>query len=246
MLLVAHSVLFGSGAALIDTPIDPAAPNDAALPRKLRRDGDQPQNFALLLADAFEPPFDAASFDTVVTPWFVDVAAEDFRDVVGLVSHLLRPGGRWLNDGPLLYKTSCFDLRFSRQEVLELLELAGFRVDAQAATEVTYLHSPDSAHARTECVLTFSASKLAGPAMEDAASLPRWVILRHLKVPAFVQSVPSGPPVLAKVLSLVDGARSITDIAETMAQALQPSPGMTVIDIVSALLLKAHRDLRGG
>ncbi|HEY6080166.1 MAG TPA: hypothetical protein VIW29_15235 [Polyangiaceae bacterium] len=246
VLLVAHSALFGSGAALIETPIDPAGPNDAALPRELRRDGNQPKNFALLLADAFEPPFEAATFDTVVTPWFIDVAAEDFRDVLGLVSYLLRPGGRWLNDGPLLYETSSFDLRFSRQEVLELLELAGFRVDAHTASEMTYLRSPASAHARTESVLTFSAGKLASPASDGGAPVPSWVILRHLKVPAFVQSVPSGPPVVAKVLSLVDGARSITDIAEIIAQLLQPPPGMTVVDIVSGLLLNAYRDLRRG
>lgn len=246
VLLVAHAVLFGSGAALVETPIDPAAPKDAALPRDLHREGDPPQNFALLLGDAFEPPFAAASFDTVITPWFIDVATEDFRDVIGLVSYLLRPGGRWLNDGALLYKTSNFDRRFSSQEVLELLELAAFRVDAHSAAEVSYLHSPDSAHARTEGVLTFSATKLAGPVADPDAPVPSWVILRYLSVPAFVRPLPSASPVVARVLSLVDGARSINDIADSVVQLLQPPPGMAVVDIVGALLLQAYRDLHGG
>ncbi len=242
VLLVAQAVLLGSGAALVETPIDPASPSHAALPRELRREGDPPQQFALLLADAFEPPFAEASFDTIVTPWFIDVAAEDFRDVIGLISHLLRPGGRWLNDGALLYKTSSFDLRFSQQEVLELLELAGFAVSAHTTEEVTYLHSPDSAHARTERVLSFSATKLASPVAREVASVPAWVILRHLKVPPFVRSIASAAPLVTQVLSLVDGTRSINEMADAIQQQLDPPPGMTIVDIVSALLLKAHQD----
>lgn len=244
VLLVAHEVLFAGGLTLVETPIDPAAPDMAALPRRLEREGDEPRRFACVLANAFEPPFADGSFDTIVTPWFIDVAAEDFRDVLALVARLLRPGGRWLNDGPLLYKTSSFDLRYSQYEVLELLRLAGFRVDQQTATEARYLRSPDSAHARTETVLSFCATKQQ-PVAEDAfEATPNWIVLRHLSVPAFVRGAASGPPVVAQILSLVDGSRCINDIAAIVQQAMQPPPGMTIVDIVSGLLLQAYRAQR--
>ena len=241
VLLVAHAVLFEDGVSLVETPIDPGTPEQAALVRQLRRQGEPPEGFALVFADAFEPPFAEASFDTVITPWFIDVAAEDARDVIALVSHLLRPGGRWLNDGPLLYQTPNFALRYSRQELFELLKLAGFRIDLHTLTEVPYLRSPDSAHARTESVLSFGAIKEPSAVAEDAAETPNWVLLPHLRVPSFPHSAPSGPPVLARVLSLVDGSRSIHEIAEAMEPELQAPPGMTLVDVVGALLLQSYR-----
>jgi hypothetical protein len=244
VLLVAHAVLFESGLSLVETPIDPETPAQTALVRQLRRQGEPPQAFALVLADAFEAPFAEASFDTVVTPWFIDVAAEDARDVIALVSHLLRPGGRWLNDGPLLYRSSNFALRYSRQELFELLKLAGFHVDLHTLTDVPYLRSPDSAHARTESVLSFSATKQLSAVVEDVAETPNWVFLPHLPVPSFPRSVPSELPVLARVLSLVDGLRSIVEIAETMEPELEAPPGMTLVDIVGALLLQSYRQSR--
>jgi len=246
VLLVAHSVLFGDGLALVETPIDPAGPDVAAVPRRLQREGDPPRDFACVLADAFEPPFAEASFDTIVTPWFIDIAAEDFRDVVGLVSVLLREGGRWLNDGPLLYKSSSYDLRYSQAEVLELLSLGGFRIDAHTSAEVPYLHSPDSAHARTERVLSFCATKADGAVAEVDAATPRWVLLRHLSIPAFVGSVPSGPPLVAKILGLVDGSRCINEITELVEELVRPPPGMASVDIVGGLLLQAYRDRAHG
>jgi hypothetical protein len=244
VLLVSDAVLFGNGLSLVETPIDPGGPDVAAVTRRLQREGEPPPRFACVLADAFEPPFAEASFDTVVTPWFIDVAAEDFRDVIGLVSELLPAGGRWLNDGALLYKTSSYDLRYSPEEVLELLELGGFRIDLCATAEISYLHSPDSAHARTESVLSFCATKQDGPVEEADAATPRWVLLRHLSVPAFVRSVPNGPPLVAKILSLVDGSRCINEITDLVEAMVEPPPGMASVDIVGGLLLQAYRDQR--
>jgi hypothetical protein len=242
LILVAHAVLFDEGLKLVETPIDPASPEVSAVPRELRRTGDPPRNFACLLADAFEPPFADGSFDTIVTPWFIDVAADDFRDVIGLVSQLLGPRGRWLNDGALLYKTSNFDLRYSQQEVLELVQLAGFHIDAQAATEVAYLHSPDSGHARTESVLSFSATKGNAAVEEAGVTTPNWILLRHLNVPAFPRAAPNAPSLVAKILNLADGSRCINEIAAAMEEQVEPPPGMTIDDIVSGLLLQAYRD----
>lgn len=241
-LLVAHAVLFADGLALVETPVDPASAEVAAVPRSLQRPSAPPRRFACVLADAFEPPFEEHSFDTIVTPWFVDVVADDFRDVLGLVSELLRPGGRWLNDGALLYQTSSYDLRYSQREVLELLELGGFRIEAQTSAEVSYLHSPDSAHARTESVLCFCATKHDGPVQEVDAATPRWVLLRHLSVPVFVRSTPSGPSLLATILGLVDGSRCVNEITDLVEAMVQPPSGMTSGDIVAGLLLQAYRN----
>jgi hypothetical protein len=37
-------------------------------------------NFYLLLGDATQPPLKQDAFDTVLTPWYVDIISQDFLD----------------------------------------------------------------------------------------------------------------------------------------------------------------------
>ncbi len=57
----------------------------------------------LVAADALQPPFADGAFDTVVTPWFVDIIGEPFARVAARVNLLLKPGGRWINCGSLAF-----------------------------------------------------------------------------------------------------------------------------------------------
>ena len=59
--------------------------------------------FHFFLANGLAPPFAGETFDTVVTPWFIDRVPTDLPAFLATVRRLLRPGGRWLNHGPLLY-----------------------------------------------------------------------------------------------------------------------------------------------
>ena len=57
----------------------------------------------LVAADALQAPFADGVFDTVVTPWFIDIIGEPFARVAARVNLPLKPGGRWINTGSLAF-----------------------------------------------------------------------------------------------------------------------------------------------
>lgn len=116
--------------------------------------------FHLVLANGLEPPFEEASFDTVITPWFIDVASTDLRSLLVTIRRLLAPRGRWLNVGPLVYAHRVpFENRFTAQEVVELARAAGFDVGPPRLATVPYALSPLNGRGRLERTLAFAATK---------------------------------------------------------------------------------------
>jgi len=246
LLLGAHEVMFGSGVQLVELPIDPTSASVAAVPRALVRPGAPPDGVVLLLADAFDPPFAKGTFSTVITPWFIDVASEDFREVLAVVHHLLVPGGRWINQGPLLYPTTSFARRHTKEEIVELLTLSGFNVEHQSTEPTTYLRSPASGHARLEGVFGFVATKGTPPPQATGASeTPAWIILPHLPVPIFpgLASFRAIHPAFQHVQSLVDGERSLSEIALELESRVQLPPHVSPVDVTGALLLKVYQEV---
>jgi carnosine N-methyltransferase len=106
------------------------------------------------------PPFADESFDTVVTPWFIDRVPPDLAAFMGTVRNLLRPGGRWLNQGPLVYPEHMpFEKRYAREELFELARAAGLVVGDWSRTSQHYLVSPLSGNGKIESVLSFVAKR---------------------------------------------------------------------------------------
>lgn len=121
------------------------------------------EDFQFLLADGLNPPLTSASFDTVVTPWFIDQVPQKLPEFVATLRRLLRPGGRWLNQGPLIYPDSLpFERRYCREELFELLARGGFEIGTWSVDSRPYLVSPLSGAGKIESVLTFIASSTAG------------------------------------------------------------------------------------
>ncbi len=119
-----------------------------------------PDAFHCLFADGLEPPFADESFDTVVTPWFIDQVPRDLPAFIGHVRRLLKPGGRWLNQGPLIYpEGTAFERRFSRDELFDLARRAGLEVGPWSVASRPYLVSPLSGSGRAESILTFVANR---------------------------------------------------------------------------------------
>ena len=81
----------------------------------------------LVAADALQPPFADGAFDTVVTPWFIDIIGEPFARVAARINLLLKPGGRWINFGSLAFSRAAHAERISLEEVRELLPQVGIR-----------------------------------------------------------------------------------------------------------------------
>jgi SAM-dependent methyltransferase len=120
------------------------------------------QRFHFLFANGLEPPFLDETFDTIVTPWFIDRVPTDLEAFMGKLRRMLRPGGRWINQGPLAYPMDTpVSRRFAREEILALSERAGLRVREWSRQSRPYLVSPLTGAGKVEAILTFEAVREA-------------------------------------------------------------------------------------
>ena len=180
----------------------------------------------LVAADALQPPFADGVFDTVVTPWFIDIIGEPFTRVAARVNLQLRPGGRWINFGSLAFARATHAERVCLEEVTELLPRSGFADLVVREGSMPYMRSPASRHARIESTVTWVANKVGAPAEAPRARvLPEWLLQPDKPVPrtpAFeLQAISSR--VHAFLLALINGERSMRDMARVLVeQRLMP------------------------
>jgi hypothetical protein len=119
-----------------------------------------PEAFRCVFADGVAPPFAPESFDTVVTPWFIDQVVRDLPAFLSRLRQLLRPGGRWLNQGPLVYPEQVpFERRYAREELFDLASAAGLLVGGWARRSHRYLVSPLTGNGKIESVRSFIATR---------------------------------------------------------------------------------------
>jgi SAM-dependent methyltransferase len=71
-------------------------------------------------------PHEEGRFDAVVTLFFIDTA-RNIVDYLETISKVLKPGGVWVNMGPLLYGTAPL-IELSLDEVLKVAEKIGFEL----------------------------------------------------------------------------------------------------------------------
>ena len=193
------------------------------------------------LADGLDPPVRPGAFDTVITPWFIDVVPPDLRNLVGVLRRVLAPNGRWVHFRPLLYPPQRSPARqFSREEVLELARRGGFSVEATNTETVPFSASPLDGRVRREPCLAFSARVGDVPA-DQPGDLPSWLVLPELPIPDFVGRAlffheSQG---FRKVVHLVDGQRGINDIASLLDAPDGTDPG-ALKDAIRDCLLQVH------
>jgi len=192
--------------------------------------------FRFAIADALEPPFEPHSFDTVVTPWFIDVVPPDLRDFMSTMVDLLAPGGCWINIGPLRYPPERpVPLRFTREEVFELAGLAGFRVDSWRSASVPYLVSKLAARGKVEWVVAFAAT-YGGEPSSARDGLPAWLLFGHIPIPRDAAGAAAGEadPLRKAVLAALDGRRTLNDVTSEVARAVTRA-GVSRADLRGAI-----------
>jgi len=205
--------------------------------------------FHFILADGLNPPFAEETFDTLLTPWFIDVVPSDLRDFVSKAYTLLKPGGRWLNIGPLSYRPDVSaSRRFAREEVFELAERAGFRLDKSCTESMPYLVSKLNGRGKVERILAFAATKLNSLERKPVPGPPAWLVFRHIPIPTFSdQSLFwSEDPAVQMVVSAIDGRNTLDDIASLIAVEASET-GLTMDqfrEIVRRCLSESHPALR--
>jgi hypothetical protein len=226
-LLVTSRLLRGEELELHEYPVAPHSSEATAVRQRLKAPFPKPSGVALAFADALHPPVPPGSLDTVITPWFIDVVSADVRETAAAVNRALRPGGSWLNFGPLRFEGSLTRL-YSITEVHAIVSAAAFELGTQLSEELPYMHSPHSGSLRTDRVFGFSARKTSEAATLPAPALfPPWLTNTSLPVPvnpAFARLQKTSVFTVG-ILSMIDGQRSVTAIAEALARqwGLPPS-----------------------
>ncbi len=219
LLLIARDVVRGESLALWEFPLAPRTLEDVAVKRTLRAPAPAREDFHLVLGDVLRAPFAAGAFDTVVTPWLIDIVSEDFPVFAARINRLLKPGGRWLNFGSLAFDHPEQRRCYSSEEVLSMAGEAGFATPAAQEADIPYMSSPASRNARVETVFTFCARKEADvKAPPRHRALPDWIVTGREAVPLLpsFRSQAVSTQIYSFVMSLIDGRRSIEDMAKLM------------------------------
>ena len=216
LMLVAQAMARGEKLNLYEFPIAPLALEDDAVLRKLSAPEAAGDSFHLLLGDALRPPFPENSFDTVVTPWLIDIIAEDFPVLVARINRLLKKEGRWVNFGSLAFSTAKQADRCSPEEVKAIVAENGFSDPYVSQATIPYMCSPASRHGRRERVFTFSAYKERNAKKpERHKALPDWIVKGNEPVPltASFRQQAMTTQIYSFIMSLIDGKRSIKEMA---------------------------------
>ncbi|WKX97435.1 hypothetical protein Q1695_013243 [Nippostrongylus brasiliensis] len=96
---------------------------------------DVPPNFAMIAGDFLEVTRSRSSeFDCVVTAWFIDTA-KNIIDYIETIYRILKPGGLWVNVGPLTYHyedmVDEMSIELPYEDVMRIVRLTGFQIEKE-------------------------------------------------------------------------------------------------------------------
>ncbi len=234
-LLVAARLVQGGELSLPEFPIGPASDASVVVQQTLRCASKPGPHFPLVFADALRPPFAGGSIDTALTSWVIDALDADFRDTAAAISRVLRPGGAWLNVGPLRFDGPLSEA-YGIEEVHEIVQASGFEIVDAFSERIDYFQSPHSGSSRREEVFCFSARKVGqAPAEPQQSRRADWLLDPRQPIPLTraLQALRRSSVFSVGVLSLVDGQRSLQDLAQALGARWQV-PSDTLVDSLRA------------
>jgi carnosine N-methyltransferase len=91
-----------------------------------------------------------SSWDAIVTSYFLDTA-KNVINYIEIIRNLLKPGGLWINNGPLLYHFEGHpgepSIELSANEIRMVMEKTGFIIEKESFTSSSsYCQNPWSMH----------------------------------------------------------------------------------------------------
>ena len=218
---VGSEVARGAPVELWEFPIAPRNIADHALLRRLQAPAPARAGLEFVLADALLPPFRTAVFDLLLTPWFVDIVPQPLPHVLSVIARLLAPGGRWIMLGSLAWADRTPSECYSAEELKEMAPRHGLAIESVDELEVPYMQSPASRHGRVEGMLCLSARRVGNaPAATQRPQRPAWLDQTALPVPATAEfrEQALSTRVYAFLMAMIDGKRSIEDMARLMEE----------------------------
>ena len=145
----------------------------------------------------------------------------DPETTITRIAHLLAPEAIWINHGSVNFDYQAPHLQLTAQEICELAQSLGFGEVVSEDIELPYMQSPASRQHRTERVVTQVLKRTAEAVTPPTpyAHQPQWVTDPSVAVPLTrYQTQITTVRIHAFILSLIDGKRSINDIAQLMEQ----------------------------
>lgn len=229
LLLTAERVISGKSVSLTEFPLMPKSAAHGALQQTLKAPEAASPGFEFCLADASRPAFQPGSFDTVVTPWLIDVIETSLPDFLAVINQILPTGGSWINFGPLGFNDPALAAHYSLEEVRYLAGKSGFKIVSESYEMIPYMHNPSGNSHRLERVLTLRAEKVKDvevPATIHNRKQPQWLIDKDLPVdfPAAEMGLAQAHLLNAEILALVQNGASFNDITGALAPKYGLSP----------------------
>ena len=244
LFLIAQRMYAGESLDLYEFPLAPASIGDVAVRNTLSAPAPARDGLHLVLADVLRAPFAKQAFDTVITPWLIDIVSEDLRVFAARINRLLKKGGRWVTFGSLAFEHASRARRYSPEEVLEIAAEAGFDEPVIKEERIPYMCSPHSRHGRRELVFTLAAKKTKNAkAAERHKALPDWIVTGKQPVPLLqsFQTQAMSTRIYAFIMALIDGRRSIEDMAAVLEQQ-QLMPKSEAVPAVRNFLIRMYED----
>jgi SAM-dependent methyltransferase/uncharacterized protein YbaR (Trm112 family) len=247
LLCLAHArIARGESLALHEFPLAPRCLSDTAIARTLAAPAPVSAGYHVVLGDALRAPVRTDAFDAVVTPWFVDVVDETLPVLAQRINRLLRPGGRWVVFGSLAFVDRNPRDCLSAEEVTAAITASGFELLTDTEETIPYMCSPASRHGRQERVVALAAAKRKRVAAAPKHSaLPEWLIQSNTPVPLLdgFRTQATTTRIYAFLMSMIDGKRSIADMAALMAQQ-QLMPVAEAEPAIRTFLIRMYDEAR--
>lgn len=246
--VIADRLTKGEAVRLREFPIAPRNIDDFGIENELRCASAEP-GLHWIIGDTHRPPFPPKSFDTVVTPWLIDIIPEQLETFMIRINNLLTDGGVWVNFGSLSFMNVHPARQYSLEECQELMTQHGFDTARVDTRELSYLSSPVSRHGRSEEVLAWAATKIAHEKkVPKYEALPDWLVRGNEPVPLTqgVQTQATSSQVHGFLLSLIDGRRTLKDIAKIAVERRLLEPQDAEATIRNFLIKMAEESRRLG
>jgi hypothetical protein len=221
LVLLGSRLAAGETIELHEFPLAPLDVQHLAPLRQLSAPRPARAGLEFICADVHRAPFPQKCFDTIVTPWLVDILPGDFGELCTQINRWLVDGGTWINFGSLNFHQADTARQLGPTECFELIMAHGFAEPWHKDTPIPYMSSPASRLARRETVLSWRAAKIAHQKMRTRhRALPDWIVRGREPVPALehFRVAAASTRIHAHIMAMIDGRRSIADMSKLLEQ----------------------------
>ncbi len=236
LLWIAKQMAEGKEISSVEFPKAPKTDADVAVAQKLSARSQSRPKMAFVLADATHLPFEEKVFDVVAMPWFIDILPGDAAAFLKYLNPFIKDGGALLHYGSLAFFRKSPSQNYILSEYGDLAKSFGFAQELSHAEYSPYLNSPHSNYHRLENVHTILFRKEKSLSFAPYPShLPDWIIHTDRAIPALkeFQEVAQNESSYLQILSMIDGKKSI----QQMASALAKKSGASAEQLTEAVRL---------